>query len=74
MKSARRRNEAVLAALVAGAAVVLVVGAGVLYLGSTVNPVHMNAAAIPSAAADVDAGRYVRGGGGGKAPRARAPG
>ena len=59
MKSARRRGEAVLAALVAGAAVVLVVGAGVLYVGSTVNPVHTNPAAIPSAAADVDAGRYV---------------
>ena len=59
MKSARRRGEAVLAALVAGAAVVLVVGAGVLYFGSTVIPVHTNPAAIPSAAADVDAGRYV---------------
>lgn len=59
MKSARRRGEAVLAALVAGAAVVLAVGAGVLYFGSTVNPVHTNPAAIPSAAADVGAGRYV---------------
>jgi serine beta-lactamase-like protein LACTB, mitochondrial len=59
MKSARRRAEAVLAVLVAGAAVVLVVGAGVLYFGSIVDPVHTNPAAIPSAAADVDAGRYV---------------
>ena len=59
MKSARRRGEAVLAVLVAGAAVVLVVGAGILYVGSTVDPVHTNPAAIPSAAADVDAGRYV---------------
>ncbi len=57
--SARRRGEAVLAALAAGAAVVLVVGAGILYFGSTVHPVHTNPAAIPSAAADVDAGRYV---------------
>ena len=55
MKSA----EAVLAALVAGAAVVLVVGAGVLYVGSTVYPVHTDPAAIPSAAADVGAGSYV---------------
>ena len=31
MNSTRRRGEAVLATLVAGAAVVLVVGAGVLY-------------------------------------------
>ncbi len=59
MESARRRAEAVLAALVAGAAVVLVVGAGILYFGSTVNPVHTSPAAIPSAAADVDAGRHV---------------
>ena len=59
MKSTRRRREAVLATLVAGAAVVLVVGAGVLYFGSTVIPVHTTPAAIPSAAADVDAGRYV---------------
>ena len=59
MKSARRRGEAVLAALFAGAAVVLVVVAGVIYVGSTVDPVHTDAAAIPSAAADVDAGPYV---------------
>ena len=59
MTSTRRRGEAVLAALLAGAAVVLVVGAGVLYFGSTVNPVHTSPAAIPSAAAAVDAGRYV---------------
>jgi serine beta-lactamase-like protein LACTB, mitochondrial len=59
MKSARRRAEAVVAALVAGAAVVLAVGAGVLYVGSTVNPVHTDPAAIPSAAAEAGAGRYV---------------
>jgi serine beta-lactamase-like protein LACTB, mitochondrial len=58
MMSARRRGEAVLAALVAGAAVVLVLGAAVLYFGSTVLPVHTTPEAIPSAAAGVDAGRY----------------
>jgi hypothetical protein len=51
MESARRHGEAVRAVLGAGAAVVLVVGAGVLYFGSTVYPVHTNPAAIPSAAA-----------------------
>jgi serine beta-lactamase-like protein LACTB len=56
--SARRRGEAVVSALVAGAAVVLVVGAAVLYVGSTVHPVHPNPAAIPAAAADVGPGRY----------------
>ena len=59
MESARRRGEAVLAVLVAGAAVVLVVGAGVLYFGSTVDPVHTSPAVIPSAAADVDAGPHM---------------
>jgi len=58
MQSTRRRGEAVLAALIAGAAVVLVIGAGVLYFGSTIIPVHTNPAAIPSAAADIDAGNY----------------
>jgi serine beta-lactamase-like protein LACTB, mitochondrial len=58
MHSARRRGEAVLAALLAGAAVVVVVGTAVLYFGSTVIPVHSDPAAIPSAAADVDTGRY----------------
>ena len=57
--STRRRGEAVIAAVVAGAAVVLVVGAGILYVGSTINPVHTSPAAIPSAADDVDAGRHV---------------
>ena len=57
--STRRRGEAVIAALVAGAAVVLVAGAGILYFGSTINPVHMSPASIPSAPADVAAGRYV---------------
>ena len=55
MKSA----EAVLAAVIAGAAVVLVVGAGVLYFGSTVNPVHTDPAAIPSAAVEAGAGLVV---------------
>ena len=45
--SARRRGEAVLAALVAGAAVVLVLGAAVLYFGSTVNPVHTDRCGDP---------------------------
>jgi len=58
MKSSRRRGEAVIAAVVAGTAVVLVVGAGILYFGSTINPVHMSPESIPSAPADVDAGRY----------------
>ena len=56
--SARRRGEAVLAVLIAGAAVVLVAGAGILYLGSTVPAVHTTPEAIPSAAAGTDAGRY----------------
>jgi CubicO group peptidase (beta-lactamase class C family) len=59
MMSSRRRTEAVLAVLVAGAAMVLVVGAGVLYFGSTVDPVHTDPAEIPSAASDVGAGRHV---------------
>jgi CubicO group peptidase (beta-lactamase class C family) len=58
MKWGRRQGEAVIAALIAGAVVVLVVGAGVLYLGSTVIPVHTNAASIPSASAGADFGRY----------------
>ena len=57
MMSSRRRGEAVLAALIAGAAVVVVLGAAVLYLGSTVIPVHTNPAAIPSAAGDAIGGR-----------------
>jgi serine beta-lactamase-like protein LACTB len=48
-----------LVALLAGAAVVLVLGAGVLYFGSIVKPVHTNPEAIPSAAGDATAGGYV---------------
>lgn len=50
----RRSGEAVIAAVVAGAAVVLVVGGGILYVGSTVTPVHTSPAAIPSSADAVD--------------------
>ena len=53
-----RRGEGALAALIAGAAVILVVGAALLYFGTTVNPVHTTPAAIPSTSADTDAGRY----------------
>ena len=53
-----RRGEGALAALIAGAAVILVVGAALLYFGTTVTPVHTTPAAIPSTSADTDAGRY----------------
>jgi serine beta-lactamase-like protein LACTB len=59
MNAAGRRNEALLVALLAGAAVVLVLGAGVLYFGSNVKPVHTNPEAIPSATGDTAVGRYV---------------
>ena len=59
MKPTRRGGEAVIAAIVAGAAVVLVVGGAILYVGSTVKPVHTSADSIPSAADTVDAGRHL---------------
>ena len=56
MTSARWRAEAALAALCA--VVMVVAGAGTVFLVITVRPVHTDPAAIPSAAADVDAGTH----------------
>ena len=55
MKSTRWRIEAALAAVCVA---VIVAGAAALYFTFTARPMHTNAAAIPSTAADVGTGRY----------------